>query len=130
MTFGGSSVTPEGDVTLSFKHEGETIAVTITPEKKEVADDGKVRKADPGNETELACEVPGELLSYAVEVGTTLKEGQTICKLESMKMEVVISVPKQADGMVVKALPLKARTKTDPGDKLTPGDLLLELEKK
>jgi len=32
--------------------------------------------------------------------------------------------------MVVKALPLKARTKTDPGDKLTPGDLLLELEKK
>jgi len=74
--------------------------------------------------------VPGELLTYAVEVGTTLKEGQTICKLESMKMEVVISVPKQADGMVVKALPLKARTKTDPGDKLTPGDLLLELEKK
>merc|ERR1719387_1362183 len=119
VTFGGSSVTPEGDVTLSFKHEGETIAVTITPEKKEVADDGKVRKADPGNETELACEVPGELLTYAVEVGTTLKEGQTICKLESMKMEVVISVPKQADGMVVKALPLKARTKTDPCDKLT-----------
>ena len=33
----------------------------------------------------------------------------------------------KVDGMVVKALPLAARTKTTPGDKLTPGDLLLEL---
>jgi biotin carboxyl carrier protein len=128
VTFGGFAVAPDGNVTLNFQHGGTRTAVTMAPDK-EVGDAGNVRKADPGNAEELATEVPGELLSYSVEVGATLKEGDPICKLESMKMEVVISVPKKADGMVVKALPLNARTKTTPGDKLAPGDLLLEMKK-
>jgi biotin carboxyl carrier protein len=48
--------------------------------------------------------------------------------LESMKMEMKISVPDELDGLEVKALPCKSRTKIDQGDILSPGDLLLELK--
>jgi len=48
--------------------------------------------------------------------------------LESMKMEMKISVPDELDGKVVKSLPCKIRTKEKQGDLLMPGDLLLEVE--
>jgi biotin carboxyl carrier protein len=72
--------------------------------------------------------VPGELLSYSVEVGAVLKAGEPLCVLESMKMEMKISVPDELDGKVVKSLPCSVRTKEKQGDLLMPGDLLMEVE--
>ena len=46
---------------------------------------------------------------------------------ESMKMEVVISAPATMAGMIVKALPARPRSKTERGETLSPGDLLLEV---
>merc|ERR1711953_1493635 len=92
-----------------------------------VADSGP-RKATPGNIHELPCIVPGEVLAYNVKVGDVLKEGDPLCVLESMKMEMKISVPDELDGLKVKSLPCKGRTKEKQGDLLAPGDLMLELE--
>mmetsp|Transcript_104988 Transcript_104988/g.205968 ORF Transcript_104988/g.205968 Transcript_104988/m.205968 type:complete len:103 (+) Transcript_104988:3-311(+) len=84
------------------------------------------RRAEPGNPNHLPTVVPGELLSYQVAVGDKLKAGAPLCVLESMKMEMKISVPDSLDGKEVVALPLKGRTKTAQGDILSPGDLLME----
>ncbi len=35
--------------------------------------------------------MPGKILSILVQVGSTIKEGQTVCTLEAMKMEMPIS---------------------------------------
>merc|ERR1712232_747443 len=86
------------------------------------------RKADPGNKFEMACVVPGEVLVYNVSAGDVLKTGAPLVVLESMKMEMKISVPEELDGLKVKNLPCKIRTKEKQGDILSPGDLLLELK--
>lgn len=86
------------------------------------------RKADPGNPDELGTVVPGEVLSYAIKPGDVLKEGDPMVVLESMKMEMKISVPPELDGKKVRALPCKGRTKELQGDLIMPGDLLLEVE--
>jgi len=77
---------------------------------------------------QLGTVVPGEMLSYSVEVGDVLKAGAPLCVLESMKMEMKISVPDDLGGLTVRALPCKGRTKEKQGDLLAPGDLLLELK--
>merc|ERR1719262_573192 len=88
------------------------------------------RKADPGNKFDFACVVPGEVLAYNVKPGDKLKAGSPLVVLESMKMEMKISVPDELDGLEVKNLPCKIRTKEKQGDLLMPGDLLLEVEDK
>ena len=129
VTFDGFDMTPGGDLTLSFSHSTGSNRVIMSPQSTSEAGSGAsgVRKAQQGNAFEFACEVPGELVSYAVKVGDTLVEGEPLCTLESMKMEIVISVPAEVAGRVVKSLPVQPRTKTTQGGKLSPGDLLLEL---
>jgi biotin carboxyl carrier protein len=68
------------------------------------------------------------VLVYSVKSGDVLKAGGPLVVLESMKMEMKISVPDDLDGKVVKNLPCKIRTKEAQGDLLMPGDLLLEVE--
>lgn len=38
--------------------------------------------------------MPGTLLSYAVEVGDAVQDGQELCVLEAMKMQNIIRSPK------------------------------------
>jgi biotin carboxyl carrier protein len=66
------------------------------------------------------------MISYFVAEGDVLKAGQPFCAVESMKMEVKISVPDAFNGMVVKGLPCSVRTEEKQGDLVLPGDLLLE----
>ena len=72
--------------------------------------------------------VPGEVLSYSVSAGDVLEEGQELCVMESMKMEMKISVPAELAGHKVKALVGRTRTPTTQGESLSPGDLLIETE--
>jgi len=128
IQFDGFGYAPNGDILANFQHEGQQIAVQIADPNASVganADSGP-RKASGNNE--LGCAVPGEVLLYNVKVGDILKEGAPLCVLESMKMEMKISVPAELDGMVVANLPCNQRTKEKQGDLLAPGDLLLELK--
>lgn len=129
VEFKGFGTAANSDITLTFEHEGKTMQVTM-PDPDAVS--GSVvasgpRKAEPGNRLHFPTVVPGEILTYSVQVGDKLKVGQPLCVLESMKMEMKISVPSELDGFEVQSLPCKGRTKETQGDILAPGDLLLEL---
>jgi len=130
IDFLGFGTAPSGDITLGFRHAGEEITVTHPDPNnvnKTVVVKGR-RKADPANKSHYGTVVPGELLSYSVAVGETLQKGKPLCVLESMKMEVKISVPDSCHGMKVVALPCRGRTAELQGDILSPGDLLVEMK--
>jgi biotin carboxyl carrier protein len=76
---------------------------------------------------EIAADVPGELVKYSVIEGDTLAEGQPLCTLESMKMQIVLPCPARFAGHRVKALPGRVRTDRDQGELLAKGDLVLEV---
>jgi len=131
VEFQGFGKDANGNVTCDYLYEGNTVTVKIEdPDAAVGAGPAKAgpRKADPGNKYDFACQVPGEVLMYNVKAGDILEEGAPLVVLESMKMEMKISVPAELAGLEVKALPCKGRTKTDQGDILSPGDLLLELK--
>jgi len=131
----GAASGPESmgrELMLSFLHEGQKVEVQLPDPDAAASTAGAKgnRKAAPGNKMEVPTVVPGEMLSYAVKVGDKLTKGQILCVLESMKMEMKIPVPDDLDGLVVKALPCKGRTKEAQGDILAPGDLMVELQEK
>jgi len=130
VEFQGFGVAPNRDITMSFLHEGQTMQVTMPDPDAAVAAtaDSGPRKAEPGNPHQLPTVVPGELLTYSVQVGDVLTAGEPLCVLESMKMEMKISVPEELDSLEVKSLPCKGRTKEKQGDILAPGDLLIEVK--
>jgi len=130
VQFQGFGKKANGDITLTYLIEGASVEYTQKDPNAGAGVQAKSgpRKATPGNAHELPCIVPGEILSYSVKVGDVLKAGDPLVVLESMKMEMKISVPDELDGMKVKNLPCKGRTKELQGDILSPGDLLLELE--
>merc|ERR1712176_763403 len=130
IQFDGFGTAPNGDLVLNFLHEGVSVRVQSPDPDAAIsakADSGP-RKATPGDKLQLPCAVPGEVLVYNVKPGDVLKAGAPMVVLESMKMEMKISVPDELDGLKVKALPCKIRTKELQGDILSPGDLLLEME--
>jgi len=130
VEFMGFGKAANGDIEMGFKIKGAVVKTTLPDPDASIAakSDGGPRKATPGNIYELPCIVPGEVLTYNVAQGDVLKAGAPLVVLESMKMEMKISVPDELDGLKVKALPCKIRTKERQGDILAPGDLLLELE--
>merc|ERR1712238_118565 len=111
-------------------HEGQNLQVMMADPDAAMGASAASgpRKAESGNKHHLPTVVPGELLSYSVNVGDVLEAGKPLCVLESMKMEMKISVPDELDGMEVKSLPCNGRTKEKQGDILAPGDLLLEMQ--
>lgn len=130
VQFTGFGTAPNSDIVMNFMHEGQNVQVAMPDPNAAV---GAVsasgpRKADPGNRLELGTIVPGEVLMYNVKEGDKLEAGAPLCVLESMKMEMKISIPDELDGLIVKSLPCKGRTKEKQGDLLAPGDLLLELK--
>merc|ERR1712151_529735 len=127
IEFTGFGKAPNNDITLNFLHEGVGLQFQMADPDAAVAATaaGGIRKATPGNANEVPTVVPGELLFYNVKEGDKLVEGDPMCVLESMKMEMKISVPAELDGKIVAETPVKFRTKEKQGDILAPGDLLL-----
>lgn len=67
----------------------------------------------------LKSQIPGKVVSIAVEEGSTVKKGDTVCVLESMKMQV--SVKSHKDG-TVKAIKIKQ------GGAVAKNDIIAEIE--
>jgi len=130
VEFTGFGKNPNGDISMGFKIQGNEIKTSLPDPDAALAVQatGGPRKATPGDITQMACLVPGEVITYSVRPGDMVKAGDPMVTLESMKMEMKISIPDEFDGMTVKALPCKIRTKGTQGDILSPGDLLLEFE--
>ncbi len=63
--------------------------------------------------------IPGKIISVSVKVGDKVKEGDTLCFLESMKMENPILAP--VTGKVTKVV-------LSPGQVVNSGDLVATIE--
>ena len=70
-------------------------------------------------ESALQSQIPGKVVSIAVAVGDTVSEGDTICTLESMKMQV--SIKAHISGKI-KSIRAKV------GSSIAKGDLITEIE--
>ena len=62
--------------------------------------------------------MPGKVVSFAVKVGDSVKQGQALAVMDAMKMEHTIAAP--ADGVVTELL-------YAPGDQVAEGAELLKL---
>ncbi len=67
----------------------------------------------------LTAPMPGKVVSFAVQVGDTVRHGQTLAVMEAMKMEHTIAAPE--DGVVQELL-------YAPGDQVAEGAELLKLQ--
>ena len=67
----------------------------------------------------LKSQIPGKVVSIAVNEGDSVKQGDVICTLESMKMQVAVKAHK--DG-AVKSIKIKE------GGAVAKGDMIAEIE--
>lgn len=89
-------VTVNGEVkTVSFREvqpeaQPKTVPTTVVVEKPVMT---PVQKMPPTAVagTKINAPMPGKILSITVKVGDRVKEGDTVCTLEAMKMEMPIS---------------------------------------
>lgn len=72
-----------------------------------------------GGASSLLSQIPGKVISLAVEEGSEVKKGDPVCTLESMKMQV--SVKAHKDG-TVKSI------KAKEGTSLAKNDVIMEIE--
>ncbi len=70
-------------------------------------------------ELSLKSQIPGKVVSLAVAQGDTVKKGDVICTLESMKMQVAIKAHK--DGVV-------SMLKIKESDTIAKGDVIAEIQ--
>jgi 3-methylcrotonyl-CoA carboxylase alpha subunit len=73
----------------------------------------------PSEGGRLSAPMPGKVVSFAVQPGDTVRQGQTLAVMEAMKMEHTLTAP--ADGVVVELL-------YAPGDQVAEGAELLRLQ--
>lgn len=92
--------------------ESESEAVSEAPSEPEAAPE------EPRGNV-VTAPMPGKVLSVTVEVGDNVSEGDTVCKLEAMKME--MSVSTTASG-TVRAIHV------DEGDNVANEDPLVSIE--
>ncbi len=74
---------------------------------------------DTDSEVSLKSQIPGKVFSIAVEEGASVKKGDTVCTLESMKMQVAVKAHK--DG-TIKSIKIKK------GGTVAKNDLIAEIE--
>ena len=72
-----------------------------------------------GSELALKSQIPGKVVSIAVQDGTDVKKGDPVCVLESMKMQVTVKAHK--DGSV-KSIKIKE------GGTVAKNDVIAEIE--
>jgi len=87
----------EGDSAYLVMADGKQILAQVESEREKL----KARPA-PGSANELRAPMPGLVISVNVEQGQQVREGQAVCVLESMKMQMAIHAPK--DGIVKEIL--------------------------
>ncbi len=72
-----------------------------------------------GSELALKSQIPGKVFSIAVEQGSSVKKGDTVCVLESMKMQVAVKAHKDGE---IKSIKIKE------GNTVAKNDVIAEIE--
>jgi len=83
----------EGESSYLVMADGKQILAQVESERDQVKS-----RVVSASDNELRAPMPGLVISVNVEIGQQVQEGQPVCVLESMKMQMAIHAPK--DGIV------------------------------
>jgi pyruvate carboxylase len=109
---------PDGTRTVFFEFNGQPRDVTVIDQSLETQAT-RAEKADPGNSAHVGANMPGMVVTVAVQPGDLIAKGQKLLSMEAMKMEATIFADR--DGRIVKIL-------VKPGSRVETGDLLMTIE--
>ena len=109
----------KGYRSIYFEMNGQQRVVLVKDESIKVVDISRMR-ADSTNPEHIGATMPGTVLKVLSNVGDVVKRGEHIMVTEAMKMETTVQAPFHCK---IKAVHVKA------GEQITPGDLLVEIEK-
>ena len=109
--------------TTTSKHslvvDGIPITVNLHTNLNEIVYKNSGGGGDEGSELALKSQIPGKVVSIDVQEGSDIKKGETLCVLESMKMQVGVKAHK--DGKV-KSIKIKE------GGTVAKNDTIAEIE--
>ncbi len=109
---------PDGTRTVFFELNGQPREVEVIDKSLDSAESQTV-KADPGDPTHVAANMPGMVIGVAVKQGDHVNAGDKLLALEAMKMETTINA--EREGEVVQLL-IKS------GSQVAAGDLLMVIK--
>jgi len=104
----------EGQSSYLVMADGKQILAQVEPDRGQVKS-----RTTLISEKEMRAPMPGLVISVNVEQGQQVKEGQAVCVLESMKMQMAIHAP--VDGVVREIL-------VESDQKVEKDELLVKLE--
>ena len=108
----------DGTRTVFFELNGQPREVTVLDRSLTPAETVRP-KVDPANAKQIGSNMPGMVVTVAVQPGDKIAKGQKLMTLEAMKMETTIAA--EADGKV-------ATVHVTTGTQVEAGDLLITLE--
>jgi pyruvate carboxylase len=113
-----SEAHPDGRRTVFFELNGQPREVDIVDKSRESKSSATI-KADPADPRQIGANMPGMVVTVAVQPGTAVVKGQKLLTLEAMKMETTITA--ERDGKIAQVL-------VKPGIQVATGDLLMVME--
>ena len=104
---------------MNFVIDGSSISVNMNSHLDDVVFKNSGGAESGGGQSTLRSQIPGKVVSIDVEDGAEVKKGDTVCTLESMKMQVAVKA--QKDG-VVKGIKIKE------GNSVNKNDVIADIE--
>ncbi len=104
---------------MNFVIDGSSISVNMNSHFDDVVYKNSGGAESGGGQSTLRSQIPGKVVSIDVQDGAEVKKGDTVCTLESMKMQVAVKA--QKDG-VVKGIKIKE------GNSVNKNDVIADIE--
>ena len=104
---------------MNFIVDGSSMSVNMNSHLDDVVYKNSGGAESGGGQSTLRSQIPGKVVSIDVEDGAEVKKGDTVCTLESMKMQVAVKA--QKDG-VVKGIKIKE------GNSVNKNDVIADIE--
>ncbi|MEI5906030.1 pyruvate carboxylase [Bacillus spongiae] len=109
----------DGTRIVYFELNGQSREVVIKDENVKTTTSSKV-KANPKNDFHIGATMPGTVINVIVEKGDKVQKGDHLLITEAMKMETTVQAPFSG---IIRELHVST------GEAISPGDLLIEIEK-
>ena len=104
---------------MNFVIDGSSISVNMNSHLDDVVFKNSGGAESGGGQSTLRSQIPGKVVSIDVEDGAEVKKGDTVCTLESMKMQVAVKA--QKDGKV-------KNIKIKEGNSVNKNDVIADIE--
>ena len=104
---------------MNFVLDGSSISVNMNSHLDDVVFKNSGGAESGGGQSTLRSQIPGKVVSIDVEDGAEVKKGDTVCTLESMKMQVAVKA--HTDGVV-------RNIKAKDGATVAKGDIITDIE--